>query len=335
MAFGRRGRRDPDAARRAAESLRLVEEGGLPLATRERLASLRARGGAYTSDLSTAEFLLLREAGFRPLSQVMGSCFYQTGFQYMPGTRRPLTYAPEGQRTPGSVHAGGFEYDTYGRRVYWNAAFGQIFELDTETEAWQEARRRALSRLAEEARLAGADAVVGVHLRRGTYDWGRNLTEFVAVGTAVSSERYDLGDEPVLSSLSGQDFAALYAGGYWPVGIVVGATVIYVMTGSNQKWASGRLAPNGELRDYTQGVQHARKVAMARVAREAAEFDAAGVVGLRLEVSRREHEHEGTLSRKQKDMIVTVHALGTAIVQLDAGGTPPIQLALSLGQESR
>ena len=71
----------------------------------------------------------------------------------------------------------------------------------------------ALAALAQEAHLAGADAVVGVRLERGAYDWGRGLIEFIAVGTAVASERYDLGEEPVLSNLSGQEFAKLYANG--------------------------------------------------------------------------------------------------------------------------
>jgi len=334
MALGRRRSIDPEDVRRAAENARAIEEGGLPLSTRRRLANLRSVEGSYTSDLSTSEFLLLRQAGFRPVSQVMGSCFYQTGFQYMPGMRRPTEYAPEGLSTPRSIYSGGFEYDSFGRRVYRNATFGQLFDLDTETEAWQEARRRALSRLSEEAKLAGAHAVVGVHLQRGSnHDWGRNLTEFLAVGTAVTSNRFDLGDEPVLSNLSGQDFAALYASGYWPVGLVVGVSVIYVMTGAGQRLASGRFAPNSELKDYTQGVQHARKVAISRVSLEAAAFDAHGVVGLSLDVSRREHEHEheGSWSRKQKDMIVTVHALGTAIVQIERTiEAPTVQLALSL-----
>ena len=301
MAFGGRGEANAAAARRAEASLRAIEAGGLPLAAQERFAKLRAdRGGSYTSDLTTPEFVLVRRAGFRPLSQVMGSCFYRVGWQYMPGKRPPSTYVKEGQATPANPYSGGFEYDGFGRKVYQRAAFGQVFELETETQAWQEARRLALTRLAEEARLAEADAVVGVGLRRGSYDWGRSLIEFVAFGTAVVSERYELGQAPVLSNLSGQDFAKLYASGFWPVGIVAGTAVIYVMTGSQQRIARGRFAPNQEAQDYTQGVQHARKVALSRVLRDASALEAAGIVGLDLEVSQREHEHEGSRSRKQR-----------------------------------
>ena len=35
----------------------------------------------FTSDLSVNEFLLVREAGFRPLGLVLGSSIYHVGFQ--------------------------------------------------------------------------------------------------------------------------------------------------------------------------------------------------------------------------------------------------------------
>jgi uncharacterized protein YbjQ (UPF0145 family) len=333
MRFYRRRGANPNL--RADESMHALETGGLPLAARERFAKLTVDSGrSFTSDLSIAEFLLVREAGFRPVSQVMGSCFFQMGWQYMPGKRPPGTYAKEGQATPASQYASGFEYDDFGRKVYSRAAFGQVFELATETNAWREGRRLALARLAEEAKLAAADAVVGVRIRRGVYDWARGLIEFVALGTAVVSSEYDLGNEPVLSNLSGQEFAKLYASGYWPVGISGATAVIYVMSGWQQKLGRGRFAPNHEAEDYTQGIQHAREVALSRLTREARSLGGSGVVGLNLEVSQREHDHEGSRSRRQKDVIVTVHALGTAIVEIRGRERPsPPQSALSLDQE--
>ena len=265
----------------------------------------------------------------------MGSCIFQVGFQNMPGNNTTLgAFRAEGQATPRGA-AAGFEYDDFGRRVYYNASFGQVFEQGIQIEAWQKARRLALGRLAEEAMLAGADAVVGVHLRRGSSAWGRNTIEFVAIGTAVVSERYDLGGEPVLSNLSGQDFAKLFASGYWPVGLVADTTVIYVMTGWQQAQSSGRLQPNQELPDFTQGVQHARRLAVSRVSRDAKELGAAGIVGLDLEIEREEQEHEGPKkNRHHRDLVVTAHALGTAIVELERRGeVPPISLVLSLNEE--
>jgi uncharacterized protein YbjQ (UPF0145 family) len=329
----RRGGPDGDAARRRAdESLRAIEAGGLPPAARARLAGLRRQGGSFTSDLSAAEFKLIRQAGFRPLAQVMGSCFYRLGDQYKPGTRRPGVYTPEGLEYT-SMSSQGFEYDQIGRKVFQGATFGQVFELDIHTEAWQEARRRALGRLDEEARLVGADAVVGVRLRRGTYSWSRDLIEFVVVGTAVASDRFDLGDEPVLSNLSGQEFAGLLATGWWPVGMVAETSVIYVMSGRNQGLATRRLAPNQELGDFTHGVNYARKMVRTKMQTEAKRLEAGGIVGVRIEIGRREAEHEGRKSGRQKDLVVTAHALGTAVAELASHPAPP-PLGLSLTMDA-
>ena len=305
---------DPDAARRVEESLQALEAGGLPVAAQERLAQLHKQGaGFYTSDLSVNEFLLIREAGFRPVSQVMGSCFYSMGWQSMPGSGWGL---------------GGF--GTFGI-----SGGSELFELQTEIEAWREARLRAIGRLAQEAKLAGADAVVGVRLMRGEHEWSSGVIEFVAVGTAVRSERYELGDEPVLSNLSGQDFAKLYATGYWPVGLVADTTVLYVMTGWSQKTGSSYFAPNQELSDFTQGIQHARRLAVDRAAREARQLGAAGMVGMSLEVDQREHGRKDANDNEFSDMIVTAHALGTAIVELERKDhQPSIYIGLPMNEGS-
>ena len=303
---------DEDAAARAEASLRSIEAGGLPLPAQERLAKLRSAGaGFYTSDLSTQEFLLVRQAGFRPVTQVMGSCFYGMGWQAMPGSG----------------------YFSQGYSGFGTPSYGQAFELDVEIEAWREARRLALGRLIEEAKLAGADAVVGLRLTRGGHDWSGGLIEFVAVGTAVRSERYDLGDEPVLSNLSGQDFAKLYLNGYWPVGIVADTTVLYVMTGWQQKQGSYTFSPNQELADYTQGIQHARRLAVDRAARQAHELQATGMVGVTIDLAQREYERKDANDNEFKDMIVTVHALGTAIVELAGNDEePPIYVGLDMNE---
>ena len=76
---------------------------------------------------------------------------------------------------------------------------------------------------------------------RSFRDWATDLVEFVAIGTAVRSERYDFGRDPLLCNLSGQDVAKLVAHGFWPVGIVGGSTVAYVVTG----WRQQSRAPVG------------------------------------------------------------------------------------------
>ena len=166
---------------------------------------------------------------------------------------------------------------------------GDTFELETQTAAWNDARSLALGRLRDEAVAVGADAVVGMRLRRGGYDWAAGVVEFVAIGTAVRSERYEIEDAPVISHLSGQDFAKLVRHGFWPVGVVAGSTVAYVVAGwAQQSRASGLFSgrQNQELTDYTRGMYDARELAMGRLSREAHRLHAHGVVG-RLDRSRR------------------------------------------------
>jgi len=272
---------------------------GIPPAARERLTRLREKGGpGFTSALSAAEALAVRQAGFVPLTQVMGVSYYKVGWQSMPWTI--------------SRGRGGGD--------------GETHELSTQTEAWNEARRLAIARLREEAATAGADAVVGVHVRRSFRDWAADLAEFVAVGTAVRSTTHDFGDDaPLLCNLSGQDVAKLVAHGFWPVGIVGGSTVAYVATGWNQRRRTiGMLSSmtNQELPDFSRGIYDARALAMGRLERDAHALHAHGVVGVAIE--RSEHEYERDVNNtKFTDLIITMHVLGTAIVEAADGPPPP------------
>src|SRR5262249_56602138 len=57
---------------------------GVPQDALARLAELTPGkpGAIFTSDLSVNEFLLVREAGFRPLGLVLGSSIYHVGLQF-------------------------------------------------------------------------------------------------------------------------------------------------------------------------------------------------------------------------------------------------------------
>ena len=311
--FGR-GPSDPDAARRAADSVARLEAGGIPLAAAERLEAFRNTAGRFfTSDLTVNELAATTDLGFRPLTQVMGTCFYRTGWQSYPWSTRG-----------GGFFGGG-----------WASGRGETIELEQQTDAWNEARRLALARLAEEARLAGADAVVGVHLRRRHHDWAAGLIEFVVVGTAVRSERFRLeGDEPALSNLSGQDLAKLVRHGFWPVGLVAGTTVAYVATGSGQQWRSTGLfssMQNQEMPDFTRGIYDARALAMTRLSQQAHALHAHGVVGVSIERSHREIEQDRGGGTRYTDLIIELHVLGTAIVEVErSDDAPPTYLDLQL-----
>src|SRR5881409_3131071 len=123
---------------------------GIPDDAMLRLAEMRPGQptSLFTSDLSVNEFLLVREAGFRPVGLVLGSSIYHVGFQF-------------------------------GR---WS----KNQELDTLTQAMYHARELAMTRMEAEADLLGADGIVAVRLRVDLKEWGNDLAEFLAVGTAVT-----------------------------------------------------------------------------------------------------------------------------------------------------
>ena len=136
-----------------AESLRRVEQGGIPLAAERRLKEIGEQGGAFTSDLSVADFALCHRLGLKPVAQVMGSSIYQVGYQSTP----------------------------------WPTSMGGsfMFEMEALSNAWNEVRGLALNRLAQEAGHVGADAVIGVDLRTDAHDWAENSIEYMVIGTAV------------------------------------------------------------------------------------------------------------------------------------------------------
>jgi hypothetical protein len=93
-------------------------------------------------------------------------------------------------------------------------------------QAMYHARELAMTRMEEEADSLGADGIVGVRLEVGRHEWGGELAEFIAIGTAVKHAEGELHRAPngrsFTSDLSGEDFWTLLSAGYRPVGLVLG-----------------------------------------------------------------------------------------------------------------
>ena len=134
-------------------------------------ASNNPKRGLFTSDLSVSEFMLVKDVGFDPVGLVIGSSIYHLGFQ-----------APK---------------------------LGNC-ELETLSQAMYAARELAMTRMEEEADQLGADGIIGVRLEVGRHDWGADLSEFIAIGTAIKHGAGVLhrapSGRPFTSDLSGQDF---------------------------------------------------------------------------------------------------------------------------------
>ena len=254
---------------------------GIPESGRERLE--QNREGLYTSDLSVNEFLLVTQAGFDPVGLVVGSSIFHTGFQLAGPTASQ--------------------------------------EMTVLSEAMYSARHLAMTRMEEEADQLDADGIVGVRLDIGRYEWGPNMAEFIAIGTAVKHREGVLhrspNGRPFQSDLSGQEFWTLLRTGHRPVGMVMGSCVYHVGRRGPLK-TLGQTGRNVELPNFTQALYDARELAMQRMQTEAKELGAEGIVG----VSLTERTH-GWGSH-----MIEFFALGTAIIRSeDADGSeiePPV-----------
>jgi uncharacterized protein YbjQ (UPF0145 family) len=305
----------------------------IPQAARDRLSRMEGqegkdgRRGLFTSDLSTNEFLLVKEAGFDPVGMVVGSSIYHVGYQ--------PTYAT------GGVFGMGYTY--------------QEQELTMLTQAKYNARELAMARMEAEAQALDADGIVGVRLEAGSYEWGRDLVEFIAVGTAVrardksASYRTRFG-KPFTSDLSGQDLRTLLHAGYRPLGLTMGTSVYESFQNGVEfqqlygyRWGmllSGSY--NVEVQRFTQAIYTTRDLAMGRMQREATQLGAEGIVGVQVkmeshlsktdsEFESELHEEHAVPSRIWRTFLVDIFAVGTAVAPLGADHqipTPGMVLAL-------
>ncbi len=286
------------------QSLRRGEDGGIPDAADTRLRELRG-DDLFTSTLGVAEFALLTELGPRPLAQLLGASVHRVGFQYLPA------------------------------QAQWGG--GVFCSLDQVAGAWDEARRHAFGRLTEEAAVAGADAVVGVQLRRGEHDWARNTVDYVVSGTGIRTDGPSTTEPPTLSDLSVQDYWKLRSIGWAPAGLVAATAVFFIAQSLAMQWTRRwSVTRNQELTDYSAGFSAARKFAVRYLRSQAQTVGATGIVGVTLDhsvsketlsVGYAEAQMAGNLSpttvalggtrasgRSSRDgIVVTIQAVGTAI----------------------
>ena len=266
------------------------QEEQLPADALTRLADITGEGhagrGIFTSDLSVSEFLLVREAGFHPLGLVLGTSIYHVGMQVRRWTKNQ--------------------------------------ELDGLSQAMYHARELAMSRMEAEAHVLGADGIVGVRLDIEFKEWGNDIAEFIAIGTAVKADdgtswRNNKG-MPFTSDLSGQDFWTLLSAGHAPLGMVMGSCVYHIAHRGIGK-AIGSIGQNQEIPEFTQALYDARELAMERMQAEAAALAAEGIVGVQL------HQRNHSWGAHTTEFF----AIGTAVRPLPGGHTPPApQLVLGL-----
>lgn len=236
-------------------SLQHVAQGGIPLRAQERLAEEAGpHRKLFTSDLSVSEFVLTRDIKCEPISQVMGSSIYHVG-----------------------------------QIADYKGSTGEITVI---SDAHREARRRAVSRLFQEAAFVRADAVVGAHLRermitmgaRGKGgDDGGEVLEFTVVGTAVRAPwiTHPPG-QPIITDLSGQELWALAQDGYEPCCFLFEFCRYHVWHVTTDS------ARHGEILAATAAIEQARNIAASKIQRQAAAFQSEFVVGSDIKLDARE-----------------------------------------------
>jgi uncharacterized protein YbjQ (UPF0145 family) len=229
---------------------------GIPEDAMRRLDALKPENpnSIFTSDLSVNEFLLVREAGFRPLGLVVGSSIYHVGYQF-------------------------------GR---WS----KNMELEVLSQAMYHARELAMTRMEAEADALGADGIVAVRLEIDFKEFGNDLAEFIAIGTAVKADEAHKSTPdgftwrnnknlPFTSDLSGQDFWTLLQAGYAPLGMTMG-TCVYHVAHQRALQKLGTIGNNVEIPQFTEALYDARELAMGRMQAEAQALEAEGIVGVQL-----------------------------------------------------
>jgi uncharacterized protein YbjQ (UPF0145 family) len=338
MGFFVRG--DGEDAERS-EDLARIEAGGIPTAAQERLQGLASDGSLFTSGLSVNEFALLSRLRARPLAQVMGASVVRPGWQYLPAldpgriVRNPW-YGPTvtgrtlqqrfTEASPSQV-----------RNYTWHQRV--VCLLDELTDAWNLARRRALDRLAEEALQVGADAVVGVQLRRSDRDLGKGLIDYVVTGTAIRHSGSTGESWPVLTDVSLQDYWRLLRAGHEPVGLVATSVVVFASPALDTRLRRVRtLSRNQELDELSRGFHAARDTVRARLIGQVYDAHGTGAVGVEFShsVNREKlalasvfgsqggrgwfrgrlglpYYVRGSTDTERKGWVITMHAAGTAI----------------------
>jgi uncharacterized protein YbjQ (UPF0145 family) len=281
--FGKRPVPLSDEERQAAAvDLERIQRGGIPLGAEQRLKGIAAsESPVFSSDLSSKEYAIAQASGLTPLAQIMGSSVVQHGWQ------------------------------NYG----WNSFGGGIQEIAAFAAPWNLSRQRAFDRLSQEARFAGADAVIGIELTTNSFLDEPGNVEYVVFGTAVRDALASANSGrsgPRMCALSAQDDDKLRRIGAETVGVIGHTSVVVVSLSPRASQMMGAWWGNQEMTEVTAGVYAARKLAMDEVRAQAMAVGANDMVISALTHQIDHHEYESPGYRRHF-FIVSMHVLGTAI----------------------
>jgi len=243
-----------------------------------------AEGNAGTIGFSTsadvAKLFCQVDAGFRPLRFVFGNVAYSIGL--------------------GGSIAGGLK----------RLARGEVAEY---TAIFDKTRHLALTRIIDEAKRCGANAVVGIET---TISPLLGAQEMIMIGTAShhpAVEAFDL--KPVTSDMTNEEMWNMVNVGFLPIRLVMGVSV-YSLGFKGGIFSALQSLGGGEVAGLTEILYEAREKALARIEADAERCKADEVVGVKTHI----YDMGGGL--------IEFMAIGTAVrkvagVQTRSAALPP------------
>lgn len=203
----------------------------------------------FSSSADGQELYCQLDCGFRPLRFVFGNVAYSIGV--------------------GGGIAGAFKSLQRG-------------EITQYSQVFNETRHLSLSRIVNEARQVGANAVIGIETSIIPF---QGMQEMVMIGTA---SHHDLlppqaQQYPVSSDLTNEEMWNLVSMGYLPLQLVLGVSV-YSLGIVGGLTAALKGLSRGEISEMTSLIYEARENAIARIANDAQACGADDVVGIKTNV---------------------------------------------------
>lgn len=152
------------------------------------------------------------------------------------------------------------------------------------TRARTQVLQAAYDKLGKQAHRMGASGVIGIHTTHS--ELAEDLREHTVLGTAVGGCAAGAGGRPFACTLSGQDYFALTAAGYRPVGVALGVCVYYQQYHQRVQQEIAGSGQNVERSDFTRGLYTARRNALSALEAQAVALGADGVLGITVETNR-------------------------------------------------
>ncbi len=239
----------------------------------------RAEQLGFSSSADGQELYCQLDAGFRPVKFVFGNVAYSIGV--------------------GGGIAGAFK----------SLARGEVHQY---SQIFNETRHLALIRIAQEARNAGANSVIGIRTSIIPF---AGMQEMVMIGTASHHPALppQAAQMPVTSDLTNEEMWNLVSMGYLPVQLVLGVSV-YSLGLVGGITAAFKSLARGEINELTTLIYEARENAISRIAADAQAVGADDVVGIKTNV----YQLGGGM--------IEFLAIGTAVKRVEGIGTLSPQL---------